>query len=178
MLTFFACRCQAAGASLGELRRDITAALNSTFPATAGDRRTQAKRFLALYAAAAELPPAERTRLQTRLKSRLARLASGIRQDVREKMREQKSPTASASTSAHQPPGAESQKTRRLAGGAAQDEGQALVDLIEATIAPESWDVNGGPGTIKYWPAWHVLVVRQTDEVHEQLGGVVHGMRQ
>ncbi|MGH7135968.1 MAG: hypothetical protein ACREHD_09525 [Pirellulales bacterium] len=49
--------------------------------------------------------------------------------------------------------------------------------MIEATIAPQSWDVNGGPGTIRYWPAWQVLVVRQTGDVHEQIGGAIHGLR-
>jgi hypothetical protein len=62
-------------------------------------------------------------------------------------------------------------------GGGPQDDGQALVELIQATIAPQSWDVNGGSGSIVYWPAWHVLVVRQTDDVHEQIGGAKHAVR-
>ncbi|MEX1224694.1 MAG: hypothetical protein WEA31_09125, partial [Pirellulales bacterium] len=44
----------------------------------------------------------------------------------------------------------------------ANDEGAELVELIEKTISPESWDVNGGSGTIVYWGNLKVLVVRNT----------------
>ena len=37
----------------------------------------------------------------------------------------------------------------------AQANGEALVDLIEKTIAPESWDINGGPGSIVYYGNFH-----------------------
>jgi hypothetical protein len=53
--------------------------------------------------------------------------------------------------------------------GAAADYGQALVDLIQNTISPKSWDVNGGNGTISYWQQQHAIVVRATGEVHEQI---------
>jgi hypothetical protein len=58
------------------------------------------------------------------------------------------------------------------------DNGQALVDLIQRTIAPASWDVNGGPGAIVYYRPSRALVVRQRSEVHEQLQGVVRALRQ
>jgi len=32
--------------------------------------------------------------------------------------------------------------------GGADNDSNALVDLIQQTIDPESWDINGGPGTI------------------------------
>lgn len=167
--------CLAAGAAPAATRREIAAALNSAFPAAAG-RRAQAKRFLSLYTAAGELPAAEQARLKVRLRSRLARLASVIQQDVLEARRAQAA--QSASTAKTPSVGDTQLKTAGRAGGAAvQDEGQSLVDLIQATIAPETWDVNGGSGVIRYWPAWHALVVRQTDEVHEQIGGIVHGVR-
>ncbi len=49
------------------------------------------------------------------------------------------------------------------------DYGQALVDLIQTTISPKSWDVNGGNCTIYYWQQQHALVVRATGEVHGQI---------
>jgi hypothetical protein len=58
------------------------------------------------------------------------------------------------------------------------DNGQALVDLIRRTIAPASWNVNGGQGAIVYFRPSRVLVVRQRSEVHEQLQGVVRALRQ
>jgi hypothetical protein len=53
------------------------------------------------------------------------------------------------------------------------DSGQELVDLIQAVIAPHTWDVNGGPGSIKYWRPGLSIVVRASDEVHGQVGGLV-----
>ena len=53
------------------------------------------------------------------------------------------------------------------------DEGQNLVDLIQTTIAPETWDVNGGQGSIYYWRNQHVLVIRATDDVHGFVGDVI-----
>lgn len=65
----------------------------------------------------------------------------------------------------------------RFGGAAQRDLGQSLVDLIQRTIRPEFWDVNGGPGTIRYYEAWHCLVVRATSEVHTQLGGLTGQLR-
>jgi hypothetical protein len=63
-------------------------------------------------------------------------------------------------------------------GGAARgDYGQDLVELIRRTIAPESWDVNGGRGVIVYYRPWYALVVRARGEVHGQVGGLVDGLR-
>jgi hypothetical protein len=57
------------------------------------------------------------------------------------------------------------------------DYGQQLVDLIQRTIAPSSWDVNGGLGTIYYWRPGRALVVRQTGAVHDEMGDVLGQLR-
>ncbi len=62
-------------------------------------------------------------------------------------------------------------------GGAIPDYGPSLVALIERTIAPEFWDVVGGPGTIFYYAPLRVLVVRATSEVHGDVRGVLGGLR-
>ena len=49
------------------------------------------------------------------------------------------------------------------------DNGQALVDLIQNTISPKSWDVNGGNGSIYYWQQQHAIVVRATGDVHADI---------
>ncbi|MBM4002911.1 MAG: hypothetical protein FJ295_06415 [Planctomycetes bacterium] len=63
-------------------------------------------------------------------------------------------------------------------GGVVSDDGPGLISLIQRTIRPEFWDVNGGPGTIIYWDTWHCLIVRATAEVHHQIGGLAGGLRQ
>jgi hypothetical protein len=46
---------------------------------------------------------------------------------------------------------------------------QSLLDMIVSTIDPDSWDVRGGPGTIRYFAPKMGLVVRQSAEVHASL---------
>lgn len=62
-------------------------------------------------------------------------------------------------------------------GAAVADYGTALIDLIERTIEPDFWDVNGGPGSMFYYQPLHALVVRATAEVHRELGGAIGGLR-
>ena len=63
-----------------------------------------------------------------------------------------------------------------LAGGTEASNVRELIDLIESTIHPESWDVNGGAGTVRYFSPLHVLVIRNTQPVHEEIGGVLDAL--
>lgn len=54
---------------------------------------------------------------------------------------------------------------------------RALIELIETTIAPESWQSAGGLGSISYYRPLKVLVIRNTAEVHGQLGGALQQLR-
>ena len=63
------------------------------------------------------------------------------------------------------------------AGGGGQEESvednlEKLADLIKNTIEPESWDDNGGRGTIRIFR--RSLVIRNSIEVHEKIGGPVY----
>lgn len=77
-----------------------------------------------------------------------------------------------------QPLGALGPAPAQPPGAPADDYGPELVELIQTTIAPSSWDVNGGLGTIRYFRNLRVLVVRQTGEVHDALGGLIGDLRQ
>jgi hypothetical protein len=57
------------------------------------------------------------------------------------------------------------------------DYGQGLIDLIQTVVRPESWDVHGGPGSIFYWYPGRALVIRQTDEIHDEILGVLEQLR-
>ena len=63
-------------------------------------------------------------------------------------------------------------------GGASFDHSQELIDLIQRTIKPDSWDVHGGTGSIFYYRPLMALVVRATSEVHGNVGGLMRAMRQ
>ena len=62
-------------------------------------------------------------------------------------------------------------------GAVPPDHGEKLVELIQNTIAPEAWDVNGGPASIVYFAPLRVLVVRATSEAHHNVGGLVGDLR-
>jgi hypothetical protein len=57
------------------------------------------------------------------------------------------------------------------------DVSEELIDLIQQTIAPASWDVNGGEGVAIFFAPKGALVVRQTDEVHGGLVDVVNQLK-
>jgi hypothetical protein len=57
------------------------------------------------------------------------------------------------------------------------DAGEELVELIQQTIAPTTWDVNGGPGSIYYWRPGRCIVVRQMGDVHDQVGNLLEQMQ-
>jgi hypothetical protein len=44
-----------------------------------------------------------------------------------------------------------------------------LIDMIQSSVDPPSWRVNGGGGTIVYNPGTLSLIIRQSAEVHAQL---------
>lgn len=63
-------------------------------------------------------------------------------------------------------------------GGATQaDYSQQLIDVIQTTIAPGSWDVNGGNGSIKFFPGLNVMIIRNTAENQEDLVDVLNALR-
>lgn len=168
---------RAEGPAVAELRRSLRQALGRAFPTVSDDVQRQAREFVALYRETAQssLGAAERSRSLVRLRSRLVGLSKAIaRNDASHaQIATASSRAASLSdwdggvkTSSLQP----AEDAGR--GGAPRSSAQDLIDLIQNTIAPESWDVMGGQGTIMYWEPGFALVVRQTDDVHEQIGGL------
>jgi len=61
-------------------------------------------------------------------------------------------------------------------GAVKDDAGDDLVELIQKTISPGSWDRNGGPGSIYYWRPGRAIVVSAGDDVHDQVGDLLEQM--
>ncbi|MCH8922101.1 MAG: hypothetical protein IIA67_02995, partial [Planctomycetes bacterium] len=53
-----------------------------------------------------------------------------------------------------------------------------IIELIEATVAPDSWDAAGGPGAIDGLEMCLALAVPQTEEIHEQIARLLQKLRQ
>jgi hypothetical protein len=52
-----------------------------------------------------------------------------------------------------------------------------LVELITSTIAPQTWDLVGGPGSIAFFPYSLDLAFAQTREVHQQVAELLDRLR-
>ena len=53
----------------------------------------------------------------------------------------------------------------------------SLIDLIVQTIQPDSWDANGGPGSITRFPNNLSLVISQKQDVHEEIADLLAQLR-
>lgn len=62
-------------------------------------------------------------------------------------------------------------------GGAALADFQSLIDLIQTTVAPDTWQDVGGQGSISPFPTNLSLVISQTQEVHEQISDLLEQLR-
>ena len=108
---------------------------------------------------------AERRRKHLAIRGRLTDILPRLQSKQREftRRRPRRRPTTSSG--------------RLLAGPADERAAAELIALIQDTIAPDSWDVRAGKGTIRYYPNFHVLVVRNTAEVHRQIGGTLKQLK-
>jgi hypothetical protein len=57
---------------------------------------------------------------------------------------------------------------------------QSLIDLFHKTVAPQTWDVAGGPGAIQPFGdgTGAVLAVAQTADVHDEIEGLLRGLHE
>jgi general secretion pathway protein D len=62
-------------------------------------------------------------------------------------------------------------------GGAALADFDTLMELIQSTIAPDTWADAGGSGAIEPFPTNLSLVVSQTQDVHDQLADLLEQLR-
>jgi hypothetical protein len=115
------------------------------------------------------MPKAERRRLQSRLAIRM----NVIRGELVRQLESGRAAPQTRPSPRSRP--AEGTSETQLAGGGS--DAIELVDLIQNTIAPESWQREGGPGTIYIYRPLNALVIRQTGEVHHQIGGLLGALR-
>jgi general secretion pathway protein D len=62
-------------------------------------------------------------------------------------------------------------------GGGPQADFDSLIELLTSTIAPQSWDDVGGPGSVSGFETNLSLVVSQTQDVHEQIADLLEQLR-
>ena len=147
-----------------EIRQAIRTALRDEATSDSfADRSKAIVRICALYAEMMlneDFAEFEKEKWQAKLGSRLR----SVRKDLQKMTETGPAPSLS--------------ETKPARGGGAIDERGAdqLIELITTTIDPETWEVHGGKGSIFYFSNFRVLVVRQTQDVHAKLGGVLGGL--
>lgn len=172
-----------------DLREAVHRALRRWARPSEADADPAAREFLTLFDQLqrdSELPSAQREYLQQKVRIRLLELSDQIALRIARQKRQADAeqaasvalPADKAQPLAQQmgmaPLGPQARAGMPFANAMQpEDAGQALIDLIQKTIRPQSWDVNGGPGSIYYWYPGRALVIRQTDEVHQEIGGLL-----
>lgn len=143
-------------------RDEYRAALAATIARAHPQPEEVVPRLITLYVQLEDLeglPTHERNRMRRSLEGRLVKQLEVL---VREKLKHDRAA-----------------RRNSLAGGSAAAMGaQQLINIIVTTIAPDTWQQNGGKGTITFYPINPALVVRQTGEVHEQVAALVRALGQ
>ncbi len=166
-------------------------ALRREAAAKGSQQQAAVRKLLALYQRLANdpnLPTSKRSELQALVGRRLTRASAQLKRRLTADAHAKpaKISTAERDALAQQLPGAAVGAPGRPrvptgAGGgltaATAQQAQQLVDLIESTVMPSSWQASGGTGAVKYFAPGMVLVISATDQVHEQVGGVLGDLR-
>lgn len=147
---------------------------------SAGTRRpepeTVGPKLLDLYRrleTAAVLPKLERLRLLRLVGTRLHQVETTLARRLERAEKASKASRGGAVLHQQLPDNSRQGSNRN----AATTRGWALVELIRETVDPDTWDVNGGEGSMFYHHPVLGLVVRQTGEVHEHVGETLRGAR-
>ncbi len=115
----------------------------------------------------ASMPAHERVHLQRRVTERLA----AMRQELQRRL------PAGRQVLAQQFPLGQGNAQPGQAGGTASDPAQDLIDVIQQTIAPTTWDIRGGQGVIRFWGPGNALIIRQSSDIHGALAQLIDDLR-
>ncbi len=177
-----------------QLDQAVHDALRREAAAKDADKQAAARKLLVLYRqldASPKLSASKRRELQELVGRRLLRTSASLKRRLktdspsgpetvatadRELLAQQLPGVRRGQGGPQAAPGAAGAGGNSL-GAATAQQAQQLVDLIESTVMPSSWQTNGGTGAIKYFAAGMVLVISATDQVHEQVGGVLGDLR-
>jgi hypothetical protein len=183
--------------SVQELRAAVSAALRASARSAGAAPQEVVPGLVALYGelqSDTRLVASERQDLLAKLRSRLrqietqmvrelkraapsAKLAGKSRPPQPASVKVPASHPAGTTILAQQFGGAGQPATGAAGGSPNQADGWELVALIRNTIAPETWDVNGGTGSISFYSPLNVLVVRQSEAVHDEVKDVLGQLR-
>lgn len=169
---------QAPKPPLAAARAEVETALRMEARATGfTDRAAAVRRLVAVHESLATDHRLATTAAAAGLRKRVATRLSLVRDRLRPLADDPTAPAESSPSETAAGPLSSPVLSQAGAEGGRQAEARVLIDLIEATIHPEVWDVQGGPCRIRYFPNGQGIVVRATQEVHEDLGRLLRQLR-
>ena len=183
--------------SIAELRTEMRAALREeAVTRRAGENPAEVLRLIEIYQELAvhpdRLESAILKQMGIRLRSRLKRVGIHIERQISAPLRSGKKDNISVELKPEQDQLLAQQIGRPRAGanrprvdiaqppppiGIPNDYGPELVELIQRTISPATWDINGGNGAVVYYAPRRVLVVSAPTLVHERVGALLGELR-
>jgi hypothetical protein len=173
--------------SLSAIHADVRAALRAeALTRRQGQNVPEIIRLLDLYREMAAHPRRNESmmlaKLGLRVRSRL--------ETVRDQIERQFKPPTRGAKKAHDIPETRvlAQQIAVQAGGAfgqaaqpgadgAVDYGPELVEIIQQTISPATWNINGGNGAIVYFTPRRAIVISAPEAVHEQVNDLLGQLR-
>lgn len=175
--------------SLSAIQADVHAALRSeALSRREGPNAPEVIRLIDLFREMAAHPKRNQSaslrQLGLSVKSRLEKVGEHIeRQTNRAEQRAKNLPdrrlpqTHVLAQQGAPPVGGAPAPANQAAGTGTFDYGPELVEVIQQTISPATWDINGGNGSIVYFSPLRVLVVSAPGTVHGQVGNVLGQLR-
>jgi hypothetical protein len=178
--------------SLSAIQVDVHAALRAeAVTRRRGQNAAEVVRLIALYREMAAHPQRDKSamlaKLGLRLRSRLEKVSDHIERKYAQTDRVTKRKEI-PSTLARPASNVLAQQVAVQAGGAfgqaAQpgadatvDYGPELVEIIQQTISPATWNINGGNGAIVYFAPRRAIVVSAPADVHAQVDDLLGQLR-
>ena len=138
-----------------------------------------------------KIPPMAKARVTEDVRKKLDTLAKRIARLARKQAKANRLAKTGEAPKSVRLPNDRNEVVGQFAGGGAADDGQIfnrsaelaeangeqLADLIQNLIQPDSWEANGGNGTIRYWNTRGSLIIYQTIPVHEEIEGTLEQIR-
>ena len=174
------------------LLKDARAALKKWERVPNDQAEEAAKIFIALYddlKADTQIGKYARANMTETVRKKLGKLSKQIARNAKKQRREAKADEEIPET-VRLPEGREEVAAQIGGGGGnldsdvlnrtaqiAEAHGEELAGLIQDLIEPDSWEANGGNGTIRFWNVQRSLIIYQTEPVHEKIGGTLDQLR-
>ena len=167
-----------------DLQKAIHRAMKRWKTVESSDTQSAAAELLALYQALekdSSFTPSAKENLLRNIRRKLDQISVLILKEITPESQKPQSVNQLKKTELGQVPNAlmpdPGSKSNTARNQKVQESGENLVNIIQETIHPDTWETNGGNGQIQFWLPNGTLIIRQTDPVHQEIQGLLNQLR-